>query len=156
MTGVQTCALPILFDLLRRPGVTFAAVAGLRSGLNLRAKSDLIPPPVVSERSEGEAATLDESVAEQVEITAKYAGYIDRQQDEIDRQLANENLRLPGDLDYSAVRGLSKEVQIKLAAQRPETLGQAGRISGITPAALSLLLVHLKKGRLIGSVEVAA
>ena len=89
-----------------------------------------------------------EQVAEQVEITAKYAGYIDRQQDEIDRQLANESLRLPNNLDYSAVRGLSKEVQIKLTAQRPETLGQAGRISGITPAAISLLLVHLKRGRL--------
>ena len=145
-----------LFDLLRRPGVTFAAVAALRSELNLRAKSDLVPALAPSDRSEGETATLDESVAEQVEITAKYAGYIDRQQDEIDRQLSNENLRLPNDLDYAAVRGLSKEVQIKLAAQRPETLGQAGRISGITPAALSLLLVHLKKGRLIGSVEVAA
>ena len=96
-------------------------------------------------RTAGEGA---EQVAEQVEITAKYAGYIDRQQDEIDRQLANENLRLPNDLDYSAVRGLSKEVQINLTAQRPETLGQAGRISGITPAATSLLLVHLKRGRL--------
>ena len=92
-------------------------------------------------------ADLADQVSEQVEITAKYAGYIDRQQDEIDRQLANENLRLPNDLDYAAVRGLSKEVQIKLAAQRPETLGQAGRISGITPAAMSLLLVHLKRGR---------
>ena len=110
-------------------------------------------------RAAGEGVMLDESVAEQVEITAKYAGYIDRQQDEIDRQLANENLRLPNDLDYAAVRGLSKEVQIKLAAQRPETLGQAGRISGITPAALSLLLVHLKRGRSaqsVGSAEVAA
>ena len=69
-------------------------------------------------------------------------------QDEIDRQAANENLRLPVDIDYTQVRGLSKEVQIKLTAQRPETLGQASRISGITPAAISLLLVHLKKGRL--------
>ena len=89
-----------------------------------------------------------EQVAEQVEISAKYAGYIDRQQDEIDRQLANENLRFPADLDYTLVRGLSKEVQIKLSAQRPDTLGQAGRISGVTPAAISLLLVHLKRGRL--------
>ena len=104
----------------------------------------LAPTPTLS-RTAGEGA---EQVAEQVEITAKYAGYIDRQQDEIDRQLANENLRLPNDLDYSSVRGLSKEVQIKLSAQRPETLGQAGRISGVTPAAMSLLLVHLKRGRL--------
>ena len=85
---------------------------------------------------------------EQVEVAAKYSGYIERQQDEIDRQAANENLRLPVDIDYAQVRGLSKEVQIKLTAQRPETLGQASRISGITPAAISLLLVHLKKGRL--------
>ncbi len=168
-----------LFDLLRRPGVTYSAIDALRGELNLKAKSDFHPSPLVGEgrgetgqvaasstvtantkvplsptlRHEGggsppTAADLADQVAEQVEITAKYAGYIDRQQDEIDRQLANENLRLPNDLDYSAVRGLSKEVQIKLAAQRPETLGQAGRISGITPAAMSLLLVHLKRGRL--------
>jgi len=96
----------------------------------------------------GEGAIPDESVTEQVEIAAKYAGYIERQQNEVERHAANENLRLPADLDYTQVRGLSKEVQIKLSAQRPETLGQAGRISGITPAAISLLLVHLKKGRL--------
>ena len=107
------------------------------------------PSPSALSRAAGEGA---EQVAEQVEITAKYAGYIDRQQDEIDRQLANENLRLPNDLDYSSVRGLSKEVQIKLSAQRPETLGQAGRISGVTPAAMSLLLVHLKRGRLVERV----
>ena len=172
-----------LFDLLRRPGVTYSAIDALRGELNLKAKSDFHPSPLVGEgRGEtGQVAAsstvtantkvplsptlphegggspptaadladqVADQVAEQVEITAKYAGYIDRQQDEIDRQLANENLRLPNDLDYSAVRGLSKEVQIKLAAQRPETLGQAGRISGITPAAMSLLLVHLKRGRL--------
>ena len=101
-----------------------------------------LPPPSLP-RQAGE-----EQVSEQVEIAAKYAGYIERQHIEIDRQLANENLRLPAGLDYAQVHGLSKEVQIKLAAQRPETLGQAGRISGITPAAISLLLVHLKKGRL--------
>ena len=145
--------------------MTYSAVASLRDELNLKAKSDLLPPPGGQGWGEGDveskvvAATETlspnpsppgggEQVAEQVEITAKYAGYIDRQQDEIDRQLANENLRLPNDLDYSAVRGLSKEVQIKLTAQRPETLGQAGRISGVTPAAMSLLLVHLKRGRL--------
>ena len=90
----------------------------------------------------------DARVSEQVEIAAKYAGYIERQQVEIDRQLANENLRFPSEIDYAQVRGLSKEVQIRLSAQRPDTLGQAGRISGVTPAAISLLLVHLKKGRL--------
>ena len=131
-----------LFDLLRRPSVTYSAIDALRTDLGLKAKSDLTAP-----RSEADAS-IDDQVSDQVDITAKYAGYIDRQQDEIDRQRANESLRLPGDLNYSAVRGLSKEVQIKLTAQRPETLGQAGRISGITPAAISLLLVHLKKGRL--------
>ncbi len=132
-----------LFDLLRRPGVTYSAIDLLRNELNLQAKVDALAAEVKTETTK-----VAEAVAEQVEITAKYAGYIDRQQGEIDRQLANESLRLPGDLDYSAVRGLSKEVQIKLTAQRPETLGQAGRISGITPAAISLLLVHLKRGRL--------
>ena len=140
-----------LFDLLRRPGVTYSAIDALRAKLSLHAKSDALIPGLPAQPTKA-----DESITEQVEITAKYAGYINRQKDEIDRQLANENLRLPHDLDYCAVRGLSKEVQIKLAAQRPETLGQAGRISGITPAAMSLLLVHLKRGRLIGSVDVAA
>ena len=149
-----------LFDLLRRPGVTYAAISALRDELGLKAKWDEPTPavgwvenPATSEgtRSAGlstQPTSLDESVSEQVEIAAKYAGYIERQQDEIDRQLANENLRFPTDLDYTQVRGLSKEVQIKLSAQRPDTLGQAGRISGVTPAAISLLLVHLKKGRL--------
>ena len=168
-----------LFDLLRRPGVTYSTIDALRNGLNLKAKSDLHPSSLVGE-GQGErglvawgspvAANVDlplsptlphegggvkpgdsellGQISEQVEISAKYAGYIDRQQDEIDRQLANENFRLPNDLDYAAVRGLSKEVQIKLTAHRPETLGQAGRISGITPAAMSLLLVHLKRRRL--------
>ncbi len=144
-----------LFDLLRRPGVTYSGIDALREELKLKAKSDLLSS---LSAAEGQPSGVDlpeevvHQIHEQVEITAKYAGYIDRQQDEIDRQLANENLRLPNDLDYSAVRGLSKEVQIKLTAQRPETLGQAGRISGITPAAISLLLVHLKRGRLAEKV----
>ncbi|MFO1343010.1 MAG: tRNA uridine-5-carboxymethylaminomethyl(34) synthesis enzyme MnmG [Burkholderiales bacterium] len=148
-----------LFDLLRRPGVTFGAVDALRSELNLTAKSEQAttvgwvenPAPQALSLDAGfstQPTSQDESVVEQVEVAAKYAGYIERQQDEIDRQVANENLRLPVDIDYTQVRGLSKEVQIKLTAQRPETLGQASRISGITPAAISLLLVHLKKGRL--------
>ncbi|MBC7711508.1 MAG: tRNA uridine-5-carboxymethylaminomethyl(34) synthesis enzyme MnmG [Rhizobacter sp.] len=130
-----------LFDLLRRPGVAFTAIDALRNELGLKAKSDL-----TSSATPNYEAELDESISEQVEIAAKYAGYIERQQDEINRQLANENLRFPPDIDYMQVRGLSKEVQIKLSAQRPDTLGQAGRISGVTPAATSLLLVHLKKG----------
>jgi len=88
----------------------------------------------------------DEQVAEQVETQAKYQGYIERQKDEVDRRVEQEDLRLPAELDYRAVRGLSKEVQQTLERQRPETLGQAARISGITPAAISLLLVHLKRG----------
>jgi tRNA uridine 5-carboxymethylaminomethyl modification enzyme len=113
-----------LFDLLRRPEV------GYRSLLSL---------PNVGE------GVGDGAVAEQVEIAAKYAGYIDRQRDEVARQLAQESLPLPADLDYAGVRGLSKEVQQKLAQHRPETVGQAARIQGVTPAAISLLLVHLKR-----------
>ncbi|MGE5185825.1 MAG: tRNA uridine-5-carboxymethylaminomethyl(34) synthesis enzyme MnmG, partial [Acidobacteriota bacterium] len=114
-----------LADLLRRPGVTYAALTTLPGA----------GPPVD-----------DPVVAEQVEIAAKYAGYIDRQRDEIERHRALEDLRLPPDIDYHAVRGFSAEVQQKLALHRPETVGQAARISGITPAAISLLLVHLKRG----------
>jgi tRNA uridine 5-carboxymethylaminomethyl modification enzyme len=91
------------------------------------------------------AENIDPQVAEQVEIQAKYAGYIDRQQTEIDRALRYDHLRLPEILDYSGVPGLSNEVSEKLKKQRPETLGQASRIPGMTPAAISLLLVYLKK-----------
>ncbi len=113
-----------LIELLRRPGVSYAALSR-------------IPGATPS--------TIDETVAAQVEIQAKYSGYIDRQQEEIERHRKQDQLPLPVDLDYSAVRGLSAEVRQKLAHFRPATLGQAGRISGITPAAISLLLVHLKK-----------
>jgi tRNA uridine 5-carboxymethylaminomethyl modification enzyme len=84
-------------------------------------------------------------VAEQVEIQAKYQGYIARQQDEVGRREGQESMLLPADLDYAHVRGLSNEVRQTLARQRPETIGQAARISGVTPAAISLLLVHLKR-----------
>jgi len=89
--------------------------------------------------------SIDEQVGEQVEIQAKYAGYIVRQQTEIDKTLRYDHLRLPETLDYNSVPGLSNEVSQKLKAQRPETLGQASRIPGMTPAAISLLLVYLKK-----------
>ena len=82
---------------------------------------------------------------EQVEIQAKYAGYIDRQQQEIGKAKRYEDLKLPATIDYSLVGGLSSEVKEKLLFQKPETLGQAARIPGITPAAVSLLLIHLKK-----------
>ena len=84
-------------------------------------------------------------VIEQLEVQAKYAGYITRQQDEIDKHRASEAVALPVDLDYAQVRGLSSEVREKFQRHRPETLGQAGRIPGVTPAAISLLLIHLKK-----------
>src|SRR5262245_24497837 len=113
-----------LLDLLRRPDVGYGALMTL--------------PGAGSPVS-------DPAVAEQVEVQAKYAGYITRQRDEVARNEAHESTRLPPDLDYRAVRGLSFEVQQKLAQQRPETIGQASRISGVTPAAISLLLVHLKR-----------
>lgn len=113
-----------LHDLLRRPNVTYASLTSLPAVGN----------PVA-----------DAIVAEQVEIQCKYAGYIDRQQEEIERQRRNESTRLPDWLDYAQVRGLSNEVRQKLQTQRPATIGQASRIPGITPAAISLLLVHLKK-----------
>jgi tRNA uridine 5-carboxymethylaminomethyl modification enzyme len=94
----------------------------------------------------------DESVAEQVEIAAKYSGYIDRQREEVSRQFAQASLSLPADFDYASVRGLSREVQQKLGEHRPETIGQAARIQGITPAAISLLLVHLKRRQLAARV----
>ena len=128
-----------LFDLLRRPGVSFAAVDRLRKDLGLPAKSELPEP----------SDALEPMVAEQVEIAAKYAGYIERQKEEIERMQAHESIALPPDLDYADIYGLSKEVVQKLNEHRPATLGQAGRISGVTPAAIALLLVHLKRLRLI-------
>ena len=93
---------------------------------------------------------LANAVIEQIEIATKYAGYIDKQVEEVSRAAAHENLRLPDDLDYSQVLALSFEVRQTLARHRPETLGQAARVSGVTPAAISLLMVHLKKRRIPG------
>jgi tRNA uridine 5-carboxymethylaminomethyl modification enzyme len=87
----------------------------------------------------------DAKVSEQVQIQTKYSGYIDRQKDEIERNLRNEHTELPSDMDYTQVKGLSNEVAQKLQNLKPETIGQASRISGVTPAAISLLLVYLKK-----------
>ena len=92
-----------------------------------------------------DAGDYPERVREQAEIDGKYAGYLSRQQDEIDKARRHEETELPPDLDYDAVKGLSNEVRQKLADIRPATLGQASRISGVTPAAISLLLVHLKR-----------
>jgi tRNA uridine 5-carboxymethylaminomethyl modification enzyme len=114
-----------LEELLRRPGVTYR---------------DLMTLPGAG------VPAQDDAVAEQVEITIKYAGYIEKQKQEISRHAEKESQRLPLDVDYRTVRGLSNEVQQKLNEHRPETVGQASRISGVTPAAIALLLVHLKRG----------
>jgi len=129
--AVRVLGMPIereysLAELLRRPGVTYAALATITAA---------------------GTAVDDAVVAAQVETSIKYSGYIDRQRDEIVRHRAQETLRLPADLDYGSVRGLSTEVQQKLNQHKPDTLGQAARISGVTPAAISLLLVHLKRGQ---------
>jgi tRNA uridine 5-carboxymethylaminomethyl modification enzyme len=84
-------------------------------------------------------------VVEQLEISAKYQGYIDRQADEVAKSASYENTQLPNDLDYTTVAGLSNEVKQKLTQHKPQTIGQASRIQGITPAAISLLLIHLKR-----------
>ncbi|MBU3564783.1 tRNA uridine-5-carboxymethylaminomethyl(34) synthesis enzyme MnmG [Polynucleobacter sp. MWH-HuK1] len=122
-----------LAELLRRPGITYEAITALGDGMWAPESLD-------------EDLGLAAQISDQVEISVKYQGYIERQATEIARQEHNETFPLPESLDYSQVIGLSKEVQQKLNLHKPETLGQAGRISGVTPAALSLLLVHLKKG----------
>ncbi len=152
-------------DLLKRPSVTYAQLD--QAHVEIALKSAESAPQVFAE---GSAPDADESrsadfsglpaaqispeivdpammipVREQVEIEIKYAGYVNRQREEVARQQANENLPMPDGLDYKDVRGLSAEVTQKLNAQRPQTLGQASRISGVTPAAISLLMVHLKK-----------
>jgi tRNA uridine 5-carboxymethylaminomethyl modification enzyme len=124
-----------LFDLLRRPGVTYDELTGMSKGR--------YTSPDVSRETLGD---LTDAVIEQVEIAAKYSGYIDRQKEEVERAAYYEGLRLPEALDYMQVSALSIEARQKLAKHRPETLGQASRISGITPATISLLLIHLKKG----------
>ncbi len=96
-----------------------------------------------------ELPILDDAVALQVEIQSKYAGYIERQQTDIARLHKHENTQIPADFDYQDVSSLSSEVMQKLIQIKPATIGQAGRISGVTPAALSLLLVHLKKQRIL-------
>jgi tRNA uridine 5-carboxymethylaminomethyl modification enzyme len=124
-----------LFDLLRRPGVTYPALMAMNDRANHHAD--------VSRETLGD---LHDAVVEQVEIAAKYSGYIDRQKTEVERAAHYEGMKLPADLDYLQVKALSFEARQKLNKHRPETLGQASRISGITPASISLLLIHLKKG----------
>lgn len=117
-----------LFELLRRPELSYETLLSLPT-------SD----PVVRYED------IPEDVRQQVDIAAKYQGYIDRQQEEIERTLGSEHTKLPEDMDYSDVHGLSIEVQQKLAQHKPQTIGQAGRVSGVTPVAVSLLLVYLKR-----------
>jgi tRNA uridine 5-carboxymethylaminomethyl modification enzyme len=117
-----------LADLLRRPDVSYQTLMSLDGG------------------KYSAASALSETEIEQIEISAKYSGYIERQHDEVERAAHFENLRLPVDFDYSQVKALSFEVRQKLDKHRPETLGLASRISGVTPAAISLLMIHLRKG----------
>ena len=123
-----------VFDLLKRPETSYRALVAV----------DGLGPGVA-----------DETVAQQMEIQARYHGYIERQRDEIERTRRHEDAALPDDLDYAAVRGLSAEVREKLQRHRPTSVGQAARIAGVTPAAVSLLLVHLKKLELSGRIGLA-
>jgi tRNA uridine 5-carboxymethylaminomethyl modification enzyme len=138
-----------LIELLRRPGVVYDTLAEVAA----------IARPEANVSRETLSAELGSSLAnaviEQVEISTKYAGYINKQVEDVARAANFEHLRLPEDLDYNLVQALSFEVRQKLNKHRPETLGQASRISGVTPAAISLLLVHLKKGRFKGFADAA-
>jgi tRNA uridine 5-carboxymethylaminomethyl modification enzyme len=131
-----------LADLLRRPDVSYEKLMTLRGGA--------VSSPDVSRETLGESYG---TVVEQIDIASKYSGYIERQRGEVQRAAQYEQLQLPTELDYMQVTALSFEVRQKLSRHRPETLGQASRISGVTPAAISLLLIHLKKGRFKGFVD---
>ncbi|HEY0956608.1 MAG TPA: tRNA uridine-5-carboxymethylaminomethyl(34) synthesis enzyme MnmG [Roseateles sp.] len=139
-----------LVDLLRRPGVVFDTVAEVAAIARPEAG---VSRETLNAELGAELAAL---VTEQVEISTKYAGYINKQVDDVARAAHFEHLKLPEELDYGLVHALSFEARQKLNKHRPETLGQASRISGITPAAISLLLVHLKKGKFKGFTEAEA
>jgi tRNA uridine 5-carboxymethylaminomethyl modification enzyme len=130
--------------------VNYAGLMSLADGRF--ANADL---PAVARAEEGDAVAQAQdvfvaAVVEQVEIAAKYSGYIDRQKGEVERAAFYENLRLPAELDYMQVSALSIEARQRLSKYRPETLGLASRLSGITPATISLLLIHLKRGKFKG------
>ncbi|MDX9844797.1 MAG: tRNA uridine-5-carboxymethylaminomethyl(34) synthesis enzyme MnmG [Aquabacterium sp.] len=155
-----------LGDLLRRPGVNYDQINEVGAIAAARQATLWAEAGKTASTEGGEAVSretvsraslraelgdaLADAVIEQVEISIKYAGYIDKQNDEVERAAYYENLKLPTDLNYMQVSALSFEARQKLDKHRPETLGQASRISGITPAAISLLLIHLKKGRFKG------
>ena len=130
-------------ELLKRPDVDYAWLTALAK---------------VGQRvaGAGEYPELAGQIDAQVEIEARYAGYVQRQHDEIARNRGTDELKLPEDLDYALIHGLSHEIRQKLSRQRPATVGQASRISGVTPVAVSLLLVHLKKRRLRTSAGAGA
>jgi len=133
-----------LADLLRRPDVSYQGLMSL-DGAKYQNQE-------VTDGFAGDDVSREttRAIIEQIEIAAKYSGYIDRQRDEVGRAAHYENLKLPEDLDYNQVSALSIEVRQRLSRQRPETLGQASRMSGVTPAAISLLLIHLKRSRVKG------
>src|ERR1700692_994260 len=128
-------------ELLRRPELSYADLQSLAPAADIMPEDELAAGHAVWRSDE----RLSEQVSLQVEVQAKYSGYLKRQSEEIERQRRNEELRLPQDIDYAAVGGLSNEARQRLREVRPATLGQAARIPGLTPAAVSLLLVHLKK-----------
>jgi len=132
-----------LMDLLRRPDVAYVDLMRLKDGA-------FANPVLLDTAAQGDAELLRLAIVEQVEIAAKYSGYIDRQREEVGRAAHYENLRLPPELDYLQVTALSFEARQRLSQHRPETLGQASRLSGITPATISLLLIHLKKSNFKG------
>jgi tRNA uridine 5-carboxymethylaminomethyl modification enzyme len=139
-----------LLDLLRRPDVGYASLMSLDGGRFANAELPILGADATStgadvSRETSMPADMLKVVIEQIEIVAKYAGYIDLQKTEVERSAHYENLKLPPELDYLQVTALSFEARQKLAKHRPETLGLASRISGVTPATISLLLVHLKK-----------
>jgi tRNA uridine 5-carboxymethylaminomethyl modification enzyme len=142
------------FELLRRPEVSYETL------LEVAGTPDWMRGPAdggddISDESADRDDRLPEQVRAQVEVRAKYSGYIERQEDEIERQRRNEETRLPEDLDYTQVSGLSHEVRQKLTEARPATIGLAGRLPGMTPAAVSILIVHLKKRSLTARIRVA-
>ena len=152
------------FELLLRPEVSYddlLEVAGQpqwSAGRSPDGSAGASPDRLVAMSPDGSLDIDDRLPAQvrtQIEVRAKYAGYIERQQEEVERQQRNENTRLPDDLDYGQVAGLSHEVRQKLSETRPATVGQAGRVPGVTPAAISLLLVHLKKRTLKDEARVA-
>jgi tRNA uridine 5-carboxymethylaminomethyl modification enzyme len=136
-----------LADLLRRPDVTYQGLMSMDASKHQNAEI------LAGLSGDDVSRETTRAIVEQIEIAAKYSGYIDRQRDEVERAAHYENLKLPEDLDYNQVTALSFEVRQRLTRQRPETLGQASRLSGITPAAISLLLIHLKRSRVKGFAQ---